>query len=264
MIVIAEKLNSSIPRIKKAVEDGDAELIKQIALDQTNAGADYLDVNAGVFVNDECEKLAWMIDAVRSVTSIKLMIDSPNPDAIEAGMAHDNVPGAIINSITLEPKRLQRMLPLVKKYNTGIVALPIDENGIPKTPELRLELAGKLVELLRKNGITDNNIYLDPLVETVVSDSAAASITIQTIRLYRNSFPQVHIACGLSNVSFGLPERMNINAAFLAAAVCNGLDAAILDITNAKIRLALAAANIISGQDEYCMDYINYCRSQKE
>ena len=262
MIKIGEKLNSSIPGVKQAIEHEDISFVKDMALKQHHAGADFLDVNAAMFLDMECEKLVWLVRTVQETVPAKLMIDSPNPKALEAALKADKVGGAIINSITLDEKRYHSVLPLVKEYNTGIVALPIDSIGIPKTAQKRFEVADRLINSLTNNGINIHNIYIDALAETLATDNDAIKTTLDTISLIRRNFPEVHIVCGLSNVSFGLPKRKYINLAFLVAAIMNGLDSAIMDITNTDLKSILFAALAISGQDEYCLEYLDYCRNE--
>lgn len=257
---VGEKLNSSILRTREAIEKRDEAAIVSLAKKQLDAGADWLDVNTSVFMEGEEAALLWAMNAVQRETGARLMIDSPKPAAIAAALAADRVGDAIVNSVTLEDDRLNAVLPLVKQYNTGIVALPISPAGVPKTPEERLENVNKLVERLTAEGIAPERIYIDPLVETLSANSGAAAVTLETIRLIHAAHPLVNILCGLSNVSFGLPRRKLLNAAFLTGAILAGANAAILDPMDTAIQEAIASAEALSGRDEYCMDYIRYCR----
>ena len=260
MIIFGEKLNSSIPSVHQAFENRDENYIREMTRKQLDFGANYLDVNAGVFLEQEIDVLLWAISNVLDeAPDAKLMIDSPNPEAVKEVLSkfHDN--DVIVNSVTLEEERLP-VLESVCQYGTGIVALPIDENGIPETAEERLEVSQKLVQKLHDTGIEDERIYLDVLVQSLSSDHLAAKETLRSIKLLRKHFPQIHLTGGLSNVSFGLPGRSYINAAFLASAVTMGLDSAILDITNRSMFFAVHASGLINGQDEYCMNYIEKYR----
>ncbi|WP_040196356.1 dihydropteroate synthase [Candidatus Soleaferrea massiliensis] len=260
MIIIGEKLNSSIPSVHRAFEERDASYIKQMTAKQIDCGADYLDVNAGVFLEKEVETLLWAISHVlEEAPDARLMIDSPSPAAVKEVLKvyHDNE--VIVNSITLEEDRLP-VLETVCEYGTGIVALPIDENGIPQTAEERLEVSERLIHMLRGAGIADDRIYLDILVQAISSDHMAGLETLKSVKLLREHFPDVHLTGGLSNISFGLPGRAYINAAFLASAITMGLDSAITDVTNNSIRFAIQSALLINGQDEYCMNYIEQYR----
>ena len=259
MIIIGEKLNSSIPAAQKAFEAGDAAYIREMARRQTECGADYLDLNAGVF-QDEAEKLLWAIGEIRSVCSTPLVLDSTNPQALEAVLKQQTFDKLIINSITLEPARFDGMLPLVQKTGAGVIALPMDETGIPKDAETRVKNAEKLIARLTENGIAQERIYIDLIVETLSVESGAAKEALQAARQLRAAYPAVHLVGGLSNVSYGLPKRKYINAAFLMAALAAGLDAGILDITNPETKMALAASELVLGNDEFCMNYLTSYR----
>jgi 5-methyltetrahydrofolate corrinoid/iron sulfur protein methyltransferase len=264
MILVGEKLNSSIPRTHEAIKSRDEGVIIEMAKRQLDAGADWLDVNASVFMDGEHEALLWVMDTVQRATGAKLMIDSPSADAIAVALAADRVGNAIVNSVTLEEQRLCTLLPLVQQYNTGIVALPISPAGIPCTPQARLENANKLVERLTAAGIAPNRIYLDPLVESLSVNSFAAAITLETIRLIRAAHPDVNILCGLSNVSFGLPQRKLLNAAFLTGAILAGANAAILDPAEPANQEAIASAEALAGRDEFCVNYLGFYRRMQK
>lgn len=260
MIRIGEKLNSSIPRTREAVEKRDAAYVVKLARKQLDAGADALDVNAAAFMAGEPDALVWLVQTVQQATGARLMVDSPNATAAAAALAADTAGNAIMNSVTLEDARLDAMLPLVLQYETGVVALPISPAGIPKTAAGRLENAGKLVSRLREASIPDGRIYIDPLVETLSSDHLSAFVTLETIRLVRAEYPDVNILCGVSNVSFGLPGRKALNASFLTGAILAGANAGIFDVAEPAMREAVAVACALAGKDEYCMEYIRYYR----
>jgi 5-methyltetrahydrofolate corrinoid/iron sulfur protein methyltransferase len=264
LIKVGEKLNSSIPRTSEAIRQRDKAALLGLAKRQLDGGADWLDVNAGVFMNGERDALLWMMDAVQRETGAKLMIDSQNAETIAAALAADSVGNAIINSVTLDDAKLDALLPLVKHYNTGIVALPISPSGMPKMPQARLANADRLLERITAEGIEPGRVYIDPLVGALSADSSAASIALETIRLFRAAHPEVNILCGLSNVSFGLPNRPYINAAFLAGVILAGANAAILDTADPALAQTIAAAEALSGRDPYCLGYLNYCRSTRQ
>lgn len=256
MLIIGEKLNSSVPSAQKAFQEMDADYVKGMALKQTGCGADYLDLNAGMF-SDEAEKLIWAAEQVRSVCKTPLVLDSVNPAAIAAVLERFEFEKLIINSITLEPARFQGMLPLVQKTGAGVIALPMDEKGIPKDAEGRVENACRMIAKLEENGVEQDRIYIDLIVEALSTDSGASVHALKAAAQLRAEYPAVHLVGGMSNVSFGLPKRKYINAAFLSAAVCAGLDTAIMDITSTDAKMALLAAQLVSGQDEFCMEYLS-------
>lgn len=264
MIKVGEKLNSSIPRTGEAIARRDGLAIEKLAREQLAGGADWLDVNAAVFMDGEQEALLWMMELVQRHTGARLMVDSPNPAVIAAALAADRVGSAIVNSVTLEPQKLDALLPLVRQYNAGVVALPISPAGVPRTPEDRLANVDLLMARMADEGIAPERVYIDPLVEALSADSAAPSVTLETIRRVRAAHPQVNILLGLSNVSFGLPRRKLLNGVFLAGAMMAGANAAILDAADAALAEIIAAAEALCGRDEYCMEYLRYCRSARK
>jgi 5-methyltetrahydrofolate--homocysteine methyltransferase len=261
MIIVGEKLNSSIPKIYEIMKAKDTEAIKKIAIDQQEAGANFLDINTAIFRNDEFDMFKYVLEIVLENTECGVMLDSPSATVIEKAIKLISNREIIINSITLQD-RINELLPIVKSYNTGVVCLPIDEDGIPKTSEKRVEISLKLIKILQEAGIEKSNIYIDVLAETLAVESEAAKTTIKTITELRKEEADVHIICGVSNVSFGLPKRTNINAAFLTAAIFAGLDSGIIDITNDHIQGVIYVAELVAGMDEYCMEYLSYIRSK--
>lgn len=261
MIKVGEKLNSSIPRTGEAIARRDGEAILGLAREQLAGGAVWLDINAAVFMDGEQEALLWIMDLVQRETGARLMVDSPNPAVIAAALAADRVGGAIVNSVTLEEGKLDALLPLVRQYDAGVVAMPISPAGVPRAPEDRLANTDQLMERMAAEGIAPERVYLDPLVEALSADSCAPSVTLETIRLVRAAHPRVNIILGLSNVSFGLPRRKLLNGVFLAGAMMAGANAAILDAADAALAQTIAAAEALCGRDEYCMEYLRFCRS---
>lgn len=266
MILIGEKLNSSIPSVFRAFQENNAEFVKTAAKQQLEGGADYLDVNTAACMKDEPEKLKWVIETILAAGSdVKFMLDSPNAKAVEYVLESLPLGDVIINSITLESERFNSMLPLVLKYKTRIVALPIDDDfGMPETAEKRFELASVLIERLRENGVKDGDIFADALITTLGTNSESGAETLKTIRLLRENYPEIHITGGLSNVSFGLPGRAFIDSAFLTAAITCGLDSVIMNTVKPELRMALRAALLVNGSDEYCLNYIESYRGNYE
>lgn len=260
MILIGEKLNSSIPGVKQALASQDGDFVRKLAQAQEAAGADFLDVNAAMFLGEETKKLAWMIQTVREVSSLPFVIDTPDPQA--AAKAADLCAGEnfVLNSVTLEKSRLEPMLETALKHKAGLVALCMDDSGIPQGASLRVELALALTETLTRAGLKEDKIYLDPMIQPIGSGEGMGLEALEAIRSIRSKLPGVHIVCGLSNCSFGLPKRALLNRTFLVAAMTAGLDCAILDPLNRPLMASLAAARAILGQDEYCMDYLDAFR----
>jgi 5-methyltetrahydrofolate--homocysteine methyltransferase len=189
------------------------------------------------------------------------VLDSSNYEAIGRVLESMPLKDTIINSVTLQKKRFEGFLPLITKYNTGVVALPIDDNGVPSDAVKRAENAQRLIKALKDAGVPPEKVYLDILVETAATGNGPKA-ALDAIRRIREENPDVHIICGLSNVSFGLPGRESLNIAFLSAAIISGLDAAIMDITSPAMQQALLAAEVIAGKDEYCLKYIEYFKKR--
>lgn len=263
MIIIGEKINSTIKSVKEAIESYDDKLIKELAVKQGDAGAAFIDVNAGMFYDDEPKRLEWLVNTVQEVTSTPLSIDSPNPKALLFALKANKNKKPIINSITAEKERYSAVMPLAVEYNTGIIALCMDDSGMPETVEDRVKIAQGLIENLTAEGIPLNDIYIDPMVRPIGTGSHYGKVVFDTIRIIKTQYKEVHITCGLSNISFGLPGRKLLNQTFLTAALASGLDCAILDPLDKKLMSSLFAAEAILGVDDYCMNYIEKFREDE-
>ncbi|MEI7670506.1 MAG: dihydropteroate synthase [Deltaproteobacteria bacterium] len=259
MLIIAERINASRKTIAQAISAADRAFIQNEAKAQAQAGAHYIDVNAGTFVGEEAEKLKWIVDAVQEATDLPLSIDSPDPEVIRAMLPLLKKP-PVINSITLEPSRIEGILPLVTEYKTKVIALCQAENEMAETADDKVRLAGRMVEKLTGAGVSIDDIYIDPLVYPLSTNPQSAGATLEAIRGIMQKFPGVHTVCGLTNVSYGLPARKLINRAFLAAAITMGLDAAIIDPTDKQLYAMLKAVTLVVGKDDFCMDYIGAFR----
>lgn len=259
MLIVAERINASRKAIAQAIGAGDRAFIQQEAMAQTQAGAHYIDVNAGTFVGEEAEKLKWIVEAVQEVTELPLSIDSPDGDVIKAVMPLlKKTP--LINSITLEPVRIDGILPIIVAYKTKVIALCQSGHGSAETTERKVALAGQLVEKLTGAGVPLDDIYIDPLVFPLSTNPQSGNATLDAIGEIMKTFPGVHTICGLTNVSYGLPARKLLNRAFLAAAITRGLDSAIIDPTDKPLFAMMKAATLTVGKDDYCMDYIRAFR----
>lgn len=255
MLIIAERINSSRRSIARAIEDRDKAFVQNEAVIQAEAGADYLDVNAGAFVGEELDCLRWVVEVVHQAVDLPLSIDSPDAAVIKGVLPLVNKP-PLINSITLEPDRLDGILPLVAERGTKVIGLCQSEDKMAESLDDKLHLAGRLVERATQAGVPLDDLYIDPLVYPLATHPQSAMGTVEAIDRIMREFKGVHTVCGLTNVSYGLPERKIINRTFLVAAITRGLDAAILDPTDDLLFGTLKAALALSGKDEYCMDYI--------
>lgn len=260
MIIIGEKINSSLKAVRPAIETYDKTAIQELATKQFESGAAYIDVNAGTFVQDEPERLEWLVNTVQEVVNAPFSIDSPNPLAIERALKANKNGKPIINSITDEDARFNSIIPLVVKYDTSIIALCMDDNGMPETIDERVTIAKRLIKKITGEGVKLEDIYIDPMVRPIGTGSHYGTVAIETIRRVKAEFPGVHIACGLSNVSFGLPARKLINQAFLIAAMAAGMDGAILDPMDKKLMSFVYATEALLGIDEYCLNYLERFR----
>jgi 5-methyltetrahydrofolate--homocysteine methyltransferase len=255
MIIVGEKINTSRKKVAHAVEERNIELIARMARDQAEAGADYIDVNAGTFLEQEVESLCWLVEVVQDAVDLPLCLDSPNPQALsEAIKHHQGVP--MVNSISLEKDRYEELLPVVTSHPCRVVALCMAETSMPSTVDERVHVGAELIDRLTKAGIPLGNIYLDPLVQPVSVDTRMGTAVLGAIEKIMQEYPGVNTICGLSNISFGLPMRHLINRNFLALCMLSGLSAAILDPTDKQLMATLVSVQMLLGRDEYCQDFI--------
>jgi 5-methyltetrahydrofolate--homocysteine methyltransferase len=256
MLIVGELINTSRKAIKPAVESRDAAFIKDIAQKQVDAGADYVDVNCGTMVFDEEETMAWLVETVQSQVSAPLCLDSPNPKALEKGLSLVKNGQPMINSITGEKERFSTILPLVLKYKAKIVGLCMDDSGMPETAADRLRIATKLVSEMVAAGVPEDDIYLDPLVHPVSTADRAGLEVLETIHGIKQKYPKVHGICGLSNISYGLPNRKILNQAFMIQTMAMGMDGYILDPLDKTMMGFVYASQALLGKDEFCMNYL--------
>ena len=259
MKIIGEKINGTRKQVKEAVLNRDADFIRKLAVDQAEAGATWLDVNAGTPANREADDLVWLVQTVQSAVTQPLCLDSANPVALAAGLAHVQQP-PLINSISAEEKRLAGVLPLAPRA-AGVIALAMDDKGIPADTAGRLAIVRQLIGQTREMGIADDKVFVDPLVMTIGTSGNAARVALATVRAVKAEYPQVHFTSGLSNASFGLPNRSLVNRAFLTLMLEAGLDTAILDPRDRELRKALLAAEAVLGIDRHCLGYTRAFRA---
>lgn len=262
MLIIGEKINGTRKQVNKAVLERDAEHIRRLAMAQVEAGADALDVNAGTAPDREPEDMVWLINTVQEVVDKPLCLDSPNPDALLAGLSATRQ-APIINSISGEESRLRGVLPIVASHGCRVLALALEGNTISTTCEGRMEIVRRLIGETRKAGVPDEKVYVDPLVMSVATDSNACVTTLATMRAVLAEYPKVHLTAGLSNVSFGLPARTLLNRAFLTLAIQAGLDSAIVDPNDRGLMETLYASNAVLGKDRHCAQYNRAYRAGK-
>jgi cobalamin-dependent methionine synthase I len=264
MLIIGESINGTIPKVGHAILEKNETFLRELAKTQYECGAQMLDVNAGVAGGNEVEDLPWLIKLVQKEVPIPLMIDSANPDALKAAVGvyqHTEVP--ILNSISGEEEKWNRLFPVLSETKSKIVVLCMDDHGIPKKTEGRVAIAIRLYDRLTKEGIPEDYIYFDPLVLAVSVESDAGLVTMETIRALRSKFPKSHVICGASNVSTGLPGRKMINRTFIAMAIFAGLDTLFIDVRDQAILSTIYASKPLVNQDSYCLQYLKAYRAKK-
>lgn len=262
MLIVGESINGTIEKVGQAIAGRDEAVILRLAREQKERGAHMLDVNAGLGGRDEVADLTWLIKQVQGEVELPLMIDSSDPQAIEAALAlHRGRP--LVNSITAESRKKSRLLPVVAAHDCGVVALCLTEDGIPKTPTHRLEVARGLVDELVQAGKPLDDIYLDPLVLTIATDWQGGAVALKTIQLFKQELPGVKVIAGLSNVGFGMPQRRILNRTFLSMAVALGLDGAILDVRDSSLMATVLATQALAGRDKWCRGYLQAFREGK-
>lgn len=260
MIIVGEKLNSTLKSIRPAMESRDEAAIIDLAKKQYEAGATYIDLNAGMFHNTEVEVLEWLVKTVQDAVDAPLAFDSPDPDAIRNAFKVYKNSKPLINSITDEKERFAVLSPLVTEYETSIVALCMDDTGMPETMDDRFRIADSMIGKLTKLGMKPEDIFIDPMIRPIGTGPHYGVVALDTMRAVKQKFPEVHIMCGLSNVSFGLPARKILNQVFLVSAMNAGMDGAILDPLDKKLMSFLYAGEAILGIDDYSLNYLEKFR----
>jgi len=262
MIIVGERLNSTRSQVLQALERKDKRHLIDEAKKQEAAGASYIDLNAAALLEKEVERLKWAIPILQKELKIPLSIDTPNPEAMEEGLKiHKGQ--AIMNSLSGETKRIKTFLPLVSKYRPRVIALCLDDEGLPRSSDRELSIAARLVTLLRKEGVGLEDIFLDPLVRPVAVDHKAGELFLESLEKIKKNFPRVKTVAGISNISFGLPRRKLLNRTFLILALKAGLDAAIVDPLDKEIMAAVSAAEALLGKDPSLKGYLKSIRNGK-
>lgn len=260
MLIVGELINASRKAIGEAIQAKDAEAVKKVAVDQRNAGAHFIDVNAGIFVGKEAEYLQWLVETVQDATDAPCCLDSPDPQAIQAALSvHKGV--AMINSISLEKSRYDALVPVVAGTDLKVIALCMSDEGMPETTDQRLKIADKLINGLVQNNVSIDNIYVDPLVQPVATKKDFGIEFLNAVEAIATEFKGVHTMCGLSNISYGLPNRKFINQAFAIMAIAKGLDGLIINPLDKRMMASLITAETLAGRDDYCMNYLTAYRS---
>ena len=259
MIIIGEKINGSIPSIAEAIAKRDADLIKERARVQAEAGATFIDCCASVEEDVEVETLKWMIDCIQEVTDVPICVDSPSPDVLLQVFPYCKRPG-LINSVSMEGDKVAKIFPAIADTKWEVVALLSDDTGIPKTAADRLRVFDNLMAKAKEYNIAPSRIHIDPLIEMLCTSEDGIAMIEEVISTVRERYPSIHITAAVSNISFNLPVRKLVNTGFTVLAMKAGLDSAIFDPTNRDLLGVIYATEALLGLDDYCMEYISAYR----
>lgn len=263
MIIVGELINASRKAIGEAIRIQDSDAVQKVARDQQEAGANFIDVNAGIFVGKEADYLQWLVKTVQEATDdAPCCLDSPDPNAIQAALSiHKGT--AMINSISLEKSRYDALVPVVAGTDLKVIALCMSDEGMPETTDQRLKIADRLINGLVQNNVPIDNIYVDPLVQPVATNKNFGIEFLNAVEAISKEFKGVHTMCGLSNISYGLPNRKFINQTFATMAIAKGLDGLIINPLDQRMMANLIAAETLFGRDDYCVNYLRAHRAQK-
>jgi 5-methyltetrahydrofolate--homocysteine methyltransferase len=260
MIIIGEKLNGSIPSMAKAIAEKNEDYIRDMAVKQSEAGANFLDVCASVPEDQELEVLKWLIDLVQSVTDTPICIDSPSATICAEAVPFCKKPG-LINSVSGEREKIAAVFPVIAGTRWECVALLSDDKGIPQTTERRIEVFTEIMKKAAEYKIAPERLHIDPLIEMLCASEDGIIRVINTIKKVKELYPDIHVTGGASNISFNLPARKYINRAFIILAMNAGMDSAIIDPLNKEMMGLIYATEALLGKDEYCIEFINAFRS---
>lgn len=258
--VIGERINTTLKKVKEAVEKRDVEYIQKDVKKQTECGATYIDVNAGARIGHEEEDMKWLLDTVQEATDLPLCLDSPDPKILE--IAYTMVKKSpMINSISLEKERFDAMIPFLKGKECKIIALCMDDSGMPKSTDDIVNRAKRIVQELENIGMKRDDIFIDPLIQPISVNGNNGTMVMESVKTIMNDLEGVHTTGGLSNISYGLPQRKIINRSFLLMMVANGFDSAIMDPLDKDIMAVLKTGQMLAGHDDYCMNYLKAVRA---
>lgn len=258
--VIGERINTTRKKVQEAVVARDSEYIQNDVKMQQEAGATFIDVNAGARIGHEEEDMKWLLETIQPIATIPLALDSPDPAVLEMafGMVEKT---PLINSISLEKERFDKMMPFLEGKSCKIIALCMDDRGMPTSSNDIIERAVTLVKELNGIGIANPDIYVDPLVQPISTDSTKGVMVLDAVRGIKARFPDIHITGGLSNISYGLPQRHIINRTFVTLMMAAGMDSAIIDPLDPKIMASIRTSDMLLGKDNFCGNYLKGVRA---
>ncbi len=259
MIIIGENINATNKKVAEAIEQRDAAFFSDLAKAQAEAGADFIDVNAGSghgTAQENRRAMEWLVDTIQQATDKPLAIDSDDPGIIEAALGKYRGEKLLINSVTAETSRLETIGPLAAQRGAWLVALAMGAEGIPATVEKRLDACRVIMEYLAGLGMKPEQVFFDPLVLPIAVDANQGQVTLQTIAGIKELYPEAKTVMGLSNISYGLPTRKLLNRSFLLMAAAAGLDGAILNPLDAKMMSVVRVADMLTGSDPACRGFL--------
>lgn len=259
MIFIGESINATIPQVNLSIAQRDETVITELAKAQCDAGADYIDINAGTGKGDEADDLVFLTELVQRVSNKPLCLDSSDPKALRSAASCCREP-FILNSVSADKHKISDILPIIDNHACRVIALAHGEGCMPETLEERLHFAGTIVNELHHAGLEDDAIFLDPVLMGLSTDSSAGATALDTIKIFRREYKNIHIILPLSNISFGLPGRSVINNTFMPMTAAAGVDTYILDVRKSVYTQLKTTLNLLLGQDKYCKHYIKAYR----
>lgn len=259
MIIIGEKINGAIPSTGKAIAAKDSEFIRNLAIKQTEAGADFIDVCASVDDDIELETMKWLIDIVQDATDVPIAVDSPNPHTCVEAMKYCKKPG-LFNSVSMEGDKIDVAFPAIADTKWECVALLNSDKGIPKTAKDRLDVFAELMAKVKEYNIDPSRMHIDPLIEMLCTSEEGITMVTEVMKKIKELYPTIHVVGAVSNISFNIPARKIVNQAFAVLAMNAGMDSFILDPLNQDLIGMLFATEALLGEDEYCMEYIRAYR----
>lgn len=259
LIIVGELLNSSRIKVLEALKNRDEKFIINEAKKQKDAGADYLDVNVSMMMEKEVGAFEWVVPLIQSKIDIPLAIDTPDPVAMEAGLkVHKG--RALINSLNGKKESLKQYIPLIEKYNAKAIVMCLDERGIMQSASNRFQIAVKIIKQLENANVVLDDIFIDPIVQAAGIDETGTKVFLDSLYKIKSYFPSIKTIAGISNISYGMPERQFLNQVFFVLALYMGLDAAILDPLDGGIIKTLVATEGLLGKDPLFKNYLSYIR----
>jgi cobalamin-dependent methionine synthase I len=264
MIIIGEKINATLSAVKSIILNRETKNLIELAKKQAESGANFIDVNVGTGVGsleDEIESVQWAVESIQEYISTPLCIDSADPKVLETGLKILNTKPGMINSAKAEKSHLEAVVPLAAEHDSFLIALAMDESGIPKTVEGRLRCCETILNACEKHGVSVDHLYVDPLVMPISTDINSGMVTLKTLAAIKEKFPGARTVTGLSNVSYGLPRRGRLNIAYLHMCISAGLDAAIIDPLDQPLMAAVKTGEVLAGKDRHCRRYMRAFRN---